>query len=138
VGIKASIERMADAELFGRFRGRNFDALVIEWRVGVPHAHDILSTHAVNPDNRDEAKLTQMPAWRGSWYRPEFNELVKQAAFESDPNQQIQMYHTIQYRHMQEGPYTYLFQKISNFAVRKEVTAFPAHAFRVYYDKVTK
>lgn len=138
VGIKVKIEQMANAELFSKFRSRKFESLLIEWRVGVPHAHGILSTHAFNPDNRDEAKLTQMPAWRGSWYRPEFNKMVEEAAFESNPEKQMALYHKIQLRHMQEGPYVYLFQKVANLSVRREVTSFPAHAFRIYYNKITK
>ncbi|MEM9812297.1 MAG: ABC transporter substrate-binding protein, partial [Pseudomonadota bacterium] len=79
VGVTLNIEQMANAQLFSAFRGRDFDTVMLGWSTSVPHAHGMLSRHAVNPDNSEEAKLTMFPTWRAQWFRPEFNEKVEAA-----------------------------------------------------------
>jgi peptide/nickel transport system substrate-binding protein len=138
VGIDLKIEQMANAQLFSRFRGRDFDTVLIGWSTSVPHAHGMLSRHAVNPDNSDEAKLTMYPTWRASWYRPEFNEKIEAALFETDKDKQLQMYRELQLEHMQHGPFAYLFQITDNAALRNNVENWQWHAFRTDYRDVTK
>ena len=138
VGIDLSIERMADAQLFSAFRGRDFDTVMLSWSTSVPHAHGMLSRHAVNPDNADEANLTMYPTWRASWFDEEFNARVEEALFEEDEARQMELYAQLQRDHMERGPFAYLFQILDTAGVSEEVTAWPWNAFRVYYDDVTK
>ena len=138
VGIEISIEQMANAELFSRFRGRDFDTVMLAWSTGLPDAHGMAARHAVNPDNSDEARLTMYPTWRASWFREEFNALIDEAVFETDPDRRLELYREIQLRHMKEGPFAYMFQQRQNIVLRNEVTAYPWHALRQFYHLIEK
>ena len=138
VGVDLQIERMADAQLFSAFRGRDFDTVMLSWSTSVPHAHGMLSRHAVNPDNADEANLTMYPTWRASWFDEDFNARVEEALFEEDEARQMELYAALQRDHMERGPFAYLFQILDTAGVGEEVTAWPWNAFRVCYDDVTK
>lgn len=138
VGITLNIEQMADAQLFSAFRGRDFDTVMLSWSTSVPHAHGMLSRHAVNPDNSDEANLTMFPTWRASWFRPDFNEKIDAALFESDPEKQLEMYRELQLAHMNEGPFAYMFQTLAKAMIRDTVEDWTWNAFRVYYDLASK
>ncbi|MEM7024805.1 MAG: ABC transporter substrate-binding protein [Pseudomonadota bacterium] len=138
LGITLDIEQMANAQLFSSFRGRDFDTLLISWSTSVPHAHGMLARHAVNPDNSEEAKLTMYPTWRASWYKPEFNEKIEAALFETDKDKQLQMYRELQEDHMQHGPFAYMFQITDNAAMRNNVDNWQWHAFRTDYGSAGK
>ena len=138
VGIDLQIEQMANAQLFSAFRGREFDTVMLSWGTGVPHAHGMLSRHAVNPDNSAEAKLSMFPTWRASWFREDFNKRVDEALFEADEAKQLELYRQIQLDHLQEGPFAYMFQLLDAAATRDVVTKWKWNAFKVYYDQVTK
>jgi len=58
-GELTSVERMANAQLFSRVRGRDFETSMSSWQTSVPDAHGNASRLVYNPDNRAEAKLTQ-------------------------------------------------------------------------------
>lgn len=138
VGITLNIEQMANAQLFSAFRGREFDTVMLSWSTSVPHAHGMLSRHAVNPDNSDEAKLTMFPTWRASWYRPEFDERVDAALFERDTEKQLTMYKELQIDHMNEGPFAYMFQTLNKAMISAKIEGWSWNAFRVYYSDVEK
>ena len=138
VGIDLSIEQMANAQLFSAFRGRDFDTIMLSWQTSVPHAHGMLSRHAINPDNSDEANLTMFPTWRASWFDEEFNARVDEALFEKDEAKQLELYAAIQRDHMERGPFAYLFQMLDTAALAGSVTEWPWNAFRVYYSDVEK
>jgi peptide/nickel transport system substrate-binding protein len=138
LGITLNIEQMANAQLFSKFRSRDFDTVLISWSTGIPHAHGMLSRHGVNPDNSEEAKLTMFPTWRASWFKPEFNEKVDAALFETGKDKQLQMYRELQLEHMQHGPFAYLFQIVNNAAVRQNVDNWQWHAFHTDYRDATK
>jgi peptide/nickel transport system substrate-binding protein len=138
VGITLEIEQMANAQLFSAFRGRDFDTVMLSWSTSIPHAHGMLSRHAVNPDNSEEAALRQYPTWRAQWFREEFNERVDEALFERDPEKQLELYRQLAIDHMNEGPFAYMFQLYNTAAVANRVEDWTWHAFRVYYDLASK
>ena len=138
VGIDLQVEQMADAQLFSAFRRRDFDTIMLSWSTSVPHAHGMLSRHAVNPDNSEAAALTMYPTWRASWYDEDLNRRVEEALFERDEAKQLGMYAQLQRDHMESGPFAYLFQIRDTAGVRDEVTAWPWNAFRVCYADVAK
>lgn len=138
VGVTLTIEQMANAQLFSAFRGREFDTLMSSWQTNIPHAHGMLERHAVNPDNRMEAALGMYPSWRSAWYRPDFNERVREALFETDRDRQVELYHALQRDHMQQSAAAYMFQMANNAVVRSNVRDWTWHAFRVYMNKVHK
>lgn len=138
VGIDLEIEQMANAQLFSAFRGRDFDTVMLSWQTSVPHAHGMLSRHAVNPDNSDEANLTMFPTWRASWFDESFNTATEEALFESDADKQREMYFELQQRHMEEGPFAYMFQMLDTAATRGNVEDWTWNAFRTYYPMIGK
>ncbi|TYB83911.1 ABC transporter substrate-binding protein [Oceaniovalibus sp. ACAM 378] len=138
VGIDLKIEQMANAQLFSAFRGREFDTVMLSWQTAVPHAHGMLSRHAVNPDNSLEAALTMFPSWRGAWFSEDFNKRVDEALFEKDEAKQIELYKQIQRDHMQTGPFAYQFQLLDTAALHKTVSTWKWNAFRVYYADIEK
>ena len=138
VGIDLQIEQMANAQLFSAFRGRDFDLVMLSWQTAVPHAHGMLSRHAVNPDNSEEANLTMYPSWRASWYREDFNKRVEEALFEKDEAKQFEMYREIALDHLEQGPFVYMFQLLDTVAYRDVVENWQWNAFKVYYANITK
>jgi peptide/nickel transport system substrate-binding protein len=138
VGIKLELEQMADANLFTRARSRDFEVLQIGWGAGYPDADSMISRHAVNPDNRAEAKLAQYPSWRSSWQDQKINEMAEAAKMERDAAKRIAMYSEIQKYMMENGPMAYMFQTIRSTAIRKEVKGFMMNPFHVSYSTAQK
>jgi peptide/nickel transport system substrate-binding protein len=78
-------------------RERNFELLVGRGGGGQqPHADSNLRALAYNPDNSDEAKLTNYQGWRTSYYDPKLNEMIEGALLEQDPAKQAKLYEDIQ------------------------------------------
>jgi peptide/nickel transport system substrate-binding protein len=138
IGIKLEIEQMADAQLFTKMRGREFEAGQIGWGAGYPDAHSMMSRHASNPDNRAEAKLAQYPTWRSAWQDPKVNEMVDKAMMERDENKRVATYHELQKYIMENGPMAYMFQTVRPIAYRKEVKNFQIGPFKVDYASASK
>ncbi len=138
VGIKLELEQMADANLFTRARSRDFEVMQIGWGAGYPDADSMISRHAVNPDNRAEAKLAQYPSWRSSWQDVTINEKAEAARMERDPAKRVEMYHEIQRFMMHNGPMAYMYQTVRPIALRKEVKGFAITPFNVFYRTAGK
>ena len=138
IGIKLDLEQMADANLFTRGRARDFEIQLIGWGAGYPDADSMISRHAVDPDNRPEAKLAQYPSWRAGWKDQWVNDTAEQARMEPDPAKRIALYAKIQDYMMQNGPMAYIFQTVRPIAVRNEVKGFDMNAFDVDYWSATK
>jgi peptide/nickel transport system substrate-binding protein len=138
IGIRLNLEQMADANLFTRARSRDFEVMLIGWGSGYPDADSMISRHAVNPDNRAEAKLAQYPSWRSSWQNANINEMADKARMERDPDKRIAMYHEIQQFMLENGPMAYICQGVRSIALRKEVKDFLIRPFDVIYGSATK
>jgi len=129
---------MADAQLFTRARAREFEVLLIGWGAGYPDSDSMISRHAVNPDNRPEARLAQYPSWRSSWQDTKINEMADAARMERDTTKRIEMYHEIQKYMMDNGPMAYIYQTVRPIAVRKEIKGFAMTPFDVDYSTAGK
>ena len=138
VGIKLNLEQMADANLFTRARSRDFDVMLIGWGAGYPDADSMISRHAVNPDNRVEAKLPMYPSWRSAWQDQSINDMADKAKMERDPAKRIAMYREIQLSMMQNGPMAYICQTIRPIAYRTDVKNFAINPEDVPYWTATK
>ncbi|WP_454854940.1 ABC transporter substrate-binding protein [Rhizobium binxianense] len=138
VGVKLSLERMANAQLFARIRGREFQSGMLAWQTGVPDAHGNASRLVYNPDNRAEAKLTQIPAWRSSYQNEDFNKRIQAALLESDPEKRNEMYYSLQKDVMEKGPMAIMFQMYNTLGMSDKVKDWTWNGFRVYYDAVSK
>lgn len=138
VGVRLNLERMANAQLFSRIRGREFKSGMLAWQTGVPDAHGNASRLVYNPDNRAEAKLTQMPAWRSAFQNEDFNARVQQALLEGDPEKRNQIYHALQKDVMEKGPMAIMFQMYNILGMSDGVQDWTWNGFRVYYSAASK
>jgi peptide/nickel transport system substrate-binding protein len=138
IGIKLDLEQMADANLFTRARSRDFEVMLIGWGAGYPDANSMISRHAVNPDNRIEAKLAQYPSWRSAWQDTSINDLADKAMMEPDPARRIAMYRDIQDYMLQNGPMAYICQSLMPTAMRKDVKGFEINSFDTAYWTASK
>ncbi|WP_274626370.1 ABC transporter substrate-binding protein [Arvimicrobium flavum] len=138
VGIKVSIERMANAQLFAKVRGREFELAIMSWTTSVGDAHGMLSRQVYNPDNSAEAKYTQYPSWRSSYYSQQYNTQVMDALMERDPSKREEMYKQIQRDMMEIGPQVYIFQTTQAVAVRNTLKNWRFNSYRAYYNLASK
>lgn len=128
-GIRAKIISGTGNQVYGAMRDRKFDILVGRGGSGVdPHPHSSLHSVMYNPDNSDEAKLTNFQGWRTSFYDAQLNEMIDQALLEKDPARQKQRYAEIQDRY--EALYPAIIpvsQMVDSVVQRKDVVDFVSH-----------
>ena len=137
-GITFNIERMSNAQLYSRNRGRDFQAALLGFKTNVPDANGMASRFVNNPDNSFDAKLTQYPAWRSGYFDEEMNERVQAALFETDEEKRAAMYHALQEDIMQEGPMAYVMQTMNSAGKLETLHDWTWNGFRIYYGKATK
>ncbi len=138
IGVKLKLERMANAQLYARMRGREFQSAQLGWQTDVPDAHGNSSRLVYNPDNRMEAKMTQYPSWRMAWQDPAINARVTEALMETDPAKRDAMYASLQKDVMQQGPLAVMFQVTNVAGLSKEIKTWAWRGTRVYYSEATK
>lgn len=138
IGVRIRLEQMANAQLFARHRGREFQTAMLAWQTGVPDAQGNASRLVKNPDNRLEARLTQYPAWRHAYFDAEINARVDAALLERDPARREALYHELQRDMMQRGPTAIMFQTFSIAGLRSNLRDWTWHGFGTYYNLVSK
>lgn len=138
VGVNLTLERMANAQLFAKVRGREFQSAMQAWQTSVPDAHGNASRLVYNPDNRPEAKLTQIPVWRTGFQSKELNEKVDAALLEPDAAKRDALYAELQNEVMAKGPMAIMFQMYNTAAVRNDLKNWTWNGFRTYYVPATK
>lgn len=138
LGLEVSVERMANAQLFAKVRGREFEMGVMSWQTSVNDAHGMLSRHLYNPNNAIEAKLTQYPSWRSAFFSEEYNTRVLAALAERDPAKRKEMYEAMQRDQFEDGPQVFMFQTTQNVAHRKEISGWYDVGLRAFYNKISK
>lgn len=95
-GIQAEIITGSGDQIYGAMRERNFELLVGRGGGGQqPHPDSNLRAMAYNPDNSDDAGLTNYQAWRTSFYDETLNEMVVDALLEQDTTTQAGKYEAI-------------------------------------------
>jgi peptide/nickel transport system substrate-binding protein len=96
-GIDAEIISGSGEQIYGAMRERKFELLVGRGGGGqLPHPDSNLRALIYNPDNSDEAKLTNFQGWRTSFYDPELNAAIDAALVEKDAAKQKAAYEAIQ------------------------------------------
>ena len=138
VGIKLTLDQMADANLFLRGRTRDFQIQLVGWTAGYPDADSMISRHAVDPDVSPEAKLAGYPSWRMAYYDKWVNDMADKAKMERDPAKRIALYHELQIYLLHNGPMAYIDQIVRSIAVRKDVKGFQMSPFMVAYGTASK
>jgi peptide/nickel transport system substrate-binding protein len=138
VGVNLTLERMANAQLFAKVRGREFQSAMQAWQTSVPDAHGNASRLVYNPDNRPEAKLTQIPVWRTGFQSKDLNEKVDAALLEPDTSKRDALYAELQKEVLQKGPMAIMFQMYNTAAVRKDLKSWTWNGFQTYYAAAAK
>jgi peptide/nickel transport system substrate-binding protein len=138
VGVRLTLERMANAQLFAKVRGREFQSAMQAWQTTVPDAHGNASRLVYNPDNRPEAKLTQLPVWRTGFQSMEMNEKVDAALLEPDAAKRDALYAELQKEVMAKGPMAIMFQMYNTAAIRNDLKNWTWNGFQTYYAASAK
>ncbi|WP_417719806.1 ABC transporter substrate-binding protein [Salipiger sp.] len=131
-GIKAEIITGDGGQIYGAMRERSFELLVGRGGGGQqPHPDSNLRAMAYNPDNSDEAKLTNYQNWRTSFFDEALNGMIESALVEPDADKQATMYEDIQ-RKMEE-----LVMSIQPFSERVVTAAYQSDVHGVVVDPWT-
>lgn len=139
-GLTLEIQQMTGAQVLDAYRARQVPIFIGEWGPDYADPNTNASTFAYNPNNADDAKLSQL-AWRNSWAVPEaMNKATVDATLESDTDKRVQMYLDIQKEYREIAPIIPLFQKIEQVGKQKNVQNWTSGAAvtSVFYRQVTK
>ena len=140
LGVEARVVTQAGATLWPQYRAREHALTLAPWSPDYVDPHANADAFARNPDNRPEAGLTGVLAWRNAWARDDFNAAVIRARDELDPQRRKLLYLDLQRRLQTEGPYVIMFQQTDQIARRTDVTGFVSgpNFDHVWYRMVTK
>ena len=140
IGVESEITLAEGKTLWPMYRARKHEIIVAQWSPDYVDPHSNADAFAHNPDNRIEAGLTGKVAWRTSFFNPEINALTEAAAKEVDNTKREQLYATLQRRMQEIGPFTIMFQKSEQTALRANVKGYisGANFDLVFYRTVTK
>jgi len=128
-GIDASILSGTGNQVYGAMRDRNFEIIVGRGGGGIePHPHSSLRSLVYNPDNSDEAKLTNFQGWRTAFQSPELNSLIEQALVEKDSDKQLAMYQDVQRLYDdQVGAIFPISQMVDTVVLRNDIHNYQSH-----------
>ena len=139
-GIEARVLAQEGDVLWPKYRAREHELILALWSPDYVDPHSNADAFAHNPDNRPEARLGGVLAWRNAWAREDVNAMVVAARNEADPGRRERLYLDLQKRLQSEGPYVILFQQNEPVARRAKVRGFVSGSNfdLVYYRNVTK
>ena len=139
-GIKANIVTLEGKTLWPKYRAREHEIILARWSPDYVDPHSNADAFAHNPDNRAEAKLTGVLAWRNAWADEASNQLAVKARNELDLDQRREQYLELQAMLQKTGPYVILFQQNEQVARRTNLEGFVSGSNfdLVFYRNVTK
>ncbi|CAM3015928.1 peptide/nickel transport system substrate-binding protein [Paracoccus aminovorans] len=120
-GLTLEIQQMTGAQVLDAYRARQVPIFIGEWGPDYADPNTNASTFAYNPNNADDAGLSQL-AWRNAWAVPdEMNKATVAATLEGDTDKRVQMYLDIQKDYREIAPIIPMFQKIEQVASQRNV-----------------
>ena len=122
-GIKVSIIPGDRKQVIGDYRARKHQMCLISWGPDYFDPHTNADTFARNTDNSDGA-ATKPLAWRNKWDIPEISREMSAAAKELDAAKREAMYHVLQKKVTDEGPFVIMFQNSFQIASSTKVSGF--------------
>ncbi len=139
-GIKVNIVTLEGKTLWPKYRAREHDIILARWSPDYVDPHSNADAFAHNPDNRLEAKLTGVLAWRNAWADDASNALTVKARNELDLDKRKQQYLELQGMLQRTGPFIIMFQQNEQVARRKNLQGFVSGSNfdLVFYRNVTK
>ena len=122
------------------YRAQKHQLILAQWSPDYTDPHSNIDAFAHNPDNRPEAKLTGVLAWRNAWAKDDMNAKVVAARNELDAGKREMLYHEIQSDLQMDSPYVVMFQQTEQSAVRQEVDGYVSGATfdLIFYRMITK
>ncbi len=128
-GIEAELLTGTGNQVYGAMRERKFEMIVGRGGGGAePHPHANLRSLAYNPDNRDEARLTNFQGWRTSFQSDEMNNIIVEAAGEMDEQKQIELYQKSQELYDElVAPILPISQVVESVVVRSDLREYIPH-----------
>ena len=139
-GIQAEIVPQDGSALWPKYRARRHGLILAQWSPDYLDPHSNADSFARNPDNREEAKLAGVLAWRNAWADDSINALTDQASSELDLAKREGIYNELQIAHQSSSPFAVMFQQNEQVAFRNNVQGFVSGANfdLTYYRNVTK
>ncbi len=139
-GIKANIVTLEGKTLWPKYRAREHDIMLARWSPDYVDPHSNADAFAHNPDNRLEAKLTGVLAWRNAWADDASNMLAVKARNELDLAKREKQYLELQAMLQKKGPFVIMFQQNEQVARRTNLKGFVSGSNfdLVFYRNVTK
>ncbi|YBV98399.1 ABC transporter substrate-binding protein [Phyllobacteriaceae bacterium JZ32] len=119
-GVKLEIIPGDGKQTLTKYRARNHDIYIGDWGMDYWDPHSNADTFSSNPDNSDEASSKTL-AWRNAWDIPELTKETKAAVLERDTAKRIEMYHDLQKKVLENGPFVILYQQTEVAGVRDNV-----------------
>lgn len=139
-GIKANIVTLEGKTLWPKYRAREHDIMLARWSPDYVDPHSNADAFAHNPDNRLEAKLTGVLAWRNAWADDSSNMLTVKARNELDLGKRKKQYLELQAMLQKKGPFVIMFQQNEQVARRSNLRGFVSGSNfdLVFYRNVAK
>ena len=139
-GIKSEIQTSEGKTLWPMYRARKHEIILARWSPDYVDPHSNADAFAHNPDNRMEAKLTGVLAWRNAWANDDSNMLAVKARNELDLGKREKLYLDLQRKLQHTGPYAIMFQQNEQVARRTNLKGFVSGSNfdLVFYRLVTK
>jgi peptide/nickel transport system substrate-binding protein len=139
-GIKAEITTAEGKTLWPMYRARKHELILAQWSPDYTDPHSNIDAFAHNPDNRLEAKLTGVLAWRNAWADDAMNAKVVAARNELDIGKRETLYHDIQRDLQMHSPYIIMFQQTEQSVKLKAVNGYVSGSNfdLIFYRNITK
>jgi peptide/nickel transport system substrate-binding protein len=139
-GIEAEIITGSGDQIYGAMRERKFELLVGRGGGGqFPHPDSNLRALAYNPDNSDEAGLTNYQGWRTSFFDETLNKMIVDALLQSDEAAQKSEYEAIQtYMDKVVMPIQPFSEVVDTAAYQSDISGLIVSPWTSRFEEVTK
>jgi peptide/nickel transport system substrate-binding protein len=137
-GVKVTLTATDQKQLITEFRGRKFQATLINWTPDYLDPHTNASTFAYSDSDSDDAPHPL--AWRTHYFDPAINARTMAAVKELDVAKRKAMYESLQKTITDDGPYILMFQPANQIARRASVNGYkPGFVEDLYFFRtITK
>ncbi len=123
IGIKAKIRQMVGAQFYELYRAQKHTFLIAGWGVDYADPDSLAKPFAHCCTTGPEAEVRQL-AWRNMYVDCDTSIMVEQAASELDTAKRKAMYHEIQRRVLDKGPYAIIYQPLNQIVTNARVKGF--------------
>lgn len=134
-GINLAIQPVAEAALWGKMRGRDFQSIFIYWGADYVDPNTNASTFAYNVPGGPKTL-----AWRVGWTIPKLSAETRAASAESNVAKRHALYQQLQTEIQQNSPYVVMLQERKLVGLRSNIQGSQQSigVSMLYYDQVSK